>query len=162
MSRYQTHASPNIIVGTAAIARLWRRVFPAYEVRMIWYVAFGSAVGGVARFVVGELLQRRSGVAWPVGTLAVNITGSFLLGMILRYSLVSGALSDEIRVMLTVGFCGGYTTFSTFTLETLLLLEEGQFGRAGMYVFASVFASLVAIWLGSTAARELVTARTRV
>src|SRR5215471_9164225 len=96
-----------------------------------WYVAVGSACGGVARFAVAMLVQQRVGPNFPVGTLVVNITGSFLIGLLLRYALGTSAISPEVRALLTTGFVGGYTTFSTFSYETLVLIEDGQSLRAG-------------------------------
>jgi CrcB protein len=126
-----------------------------------WYVALGSAVGGVARFGLATLIQQRVGPNFPVGTLLINISGSFLLGLIFRYALGTDAISFEVRALLTTGFCGGYTTFSTFSYDAMVLLEEGQSARAMTYVVLSVVLSLAATWLGVTAARGLLAARTR-
>ena len=86
-----------------------------------WYVALGSAVGGVARFALATIVQQRVGPDFPAGTLVVNVSGSLLLGFLLRYSLGTVAISPEVRALLTTGFCGGYTTFSTFSYETFTL-----------------------------------------
>lgn len=126
---------------------------------MVWYVAVGSAVGGVARFLLGTLIQQRAGGMFPTGTLLVNVTGSLLMGFLFRYALGSAAVSPEMRVLLTTGFCGGYTTFSTFSYETIALLEEGQYQRAGVYVLLSVVLSLAACLAGVILARELLAAR---
>ena len=99
---------------------------------MIWYIAFGSALGGAARYLFGGWIQGRAGPDFPVGTLVINVTGSFLLGLLYRYAADSAAITPEVRAMLTIGICGGYTTFSTFSYETVRLLEEGEFGRAGL------------------------------
>lgn len=124
-----------------------------------WYVALGSAVGGVARFGLTTLVQQRAGPTFPVGTLIVNISGSLLLGFLWRYALGTNAVSPEARALLTTGFCGGYTTFSTFTYETLILFEDGQSVRAGLYVVSSVLVSLAGAWLGVSAARALLELR---
>ena len=128
---------------------------------MIWFVALGSALGGVARFLLGTFLQQKVGTAFPIGTLVVNISGSLLLGFLMSYALSTAAISPEIRGLLTTGFCGGYTTFSTFTYDTMILLEEGQLGRASAYVLLSVVVSLIGAYLGITAARELMALRER-
>lgn len=128
---------------------------------MLWYIAVGSAIGGVSRYLVGGLSQRLAGGTFPVGTLLINVTGSFLLGLILRYGVETTTLTPEIRAFLTVGFCGGYTTFSTFSYETVALAEDGQWARAALYVALSVGLSLVATFLGFVAARELVQVRGR-
>ena len=94
-----------------------------------------------------------------MGTLLVNVTGAFLLGLISRYAMGTLTITPEVRALLTTGFCGGYTTFSTFSYESLMLLEDGQFVRGGTYVLASVALSLAATWLGVVAARELLAAR---
>jgi fluoride exporter len=128
---------------------------------MLWYIAAGSAIGGVARYLLGGMLQRQSGATFPVGTFIINITGSFLLGLILRYAVDTPTLSAEARAFLTVGFCGGYTTFSTFSYETVALMEDGQWPRAAFYVALSVGLSLVGVFLGIAAARELLALRVR-
>jgi len=124
-----------------------------------WYVALGSAVGGVARFALATLVQQHASANFPLGTLIVNVTGSFLLGLLFRYSLGTSAISLEVRALLTAGFCGGYTTFSTFSYDTIILLEEGRSARAGTYVGLSVVVSLIATWLGIIAARALLAMR---
>lgn len=124
-----------------------------------WYVALGSAVGGVARFALSALVQQRVGPNFPVGTLVVNISGSLLLGFLLRYALGTDVVSPEIRALLTTGFCGGYTTFSTFTYETMVLIEDGESTRAGLYIVSSIVLSLAGAWLGIAAARGLITIR---
>jgi len=128
---------------------------------MLWYVAIGSAVGGVIRYLLGGAIQRALAASFPVGTLVINVTGSALLGFIFRYALETPAVTPEIRALLGVGFCGGYTTFSTFSYETLTLLEDGDWRRAGLYVGVSLVASVLAAFLGFMAARELIALRTR-
>lgn len=126
---------------------------------MIWYVALGSAVGGVARFLLAAFVQQRVGPNFPTGTLVVNISGSLLLGFLWRYALGTDVIAPEVRALLTTGFCGGYTTFSTFSYETMVLLEDGQSARAGVYVVLSVLLSLAGAWLGIAGARALLTMR---
>ena len=130
-------------------------------VAVIWYVAIGSAFGGVARFVLGGWIQQRAGTFFPVQTIVINVTGSFLLGFLQRYGLDSTALSPEVRTMLTIGFCGGYTTFSTFSLETVRLIESGDSMRALLYTGLSVVLSVAGAVLGIVAARELLALRGR-
>jgi fluoride exporter len=129
---------------------------------MLWYIAVGSAIGGVSRYLIGGLGQRLSAGTFPAGTLLVNVTGSFLLGFILRYGVETPTLSPEVRALLTVGFCGGYTTFSTFSYETVALVEDGEWTRAALYVALSLGLSLVATFLGFVAARELIVVRGRI
>ena len=89
----------------------------------------------------------------------VNITGSLALGFLMRYALGSTSVSAETRALLTTGFCGGYTTFSTFSYETITLVEAGDYRRAAMYVAASVVLSLAVTFAGIVAANELLAAR---
>ena len=128
---------------------------------MVWYIAVGSAIGGVSRYLVGGLTQRLMGGTFPVGTLLINVTGSFLLGLILRYGVETATLTPEVRAFLTIGFCGGYTTFSTFSYETVALAEDGQWTRAALYVALSVGLSVLATFLGFATARELMAVRSR-
>ena len=122
---------------------------------MIWYVALGSAAGGVARYLLGGWVQDRAGGTFPVQTLLINVTGSLLLGFLQRYALESTAISPEVRTLLTIGFCGGYTTFSTFSFETVRMLEDGDWRRASLYIGLSVVLSVGAALLGVAAAKEV-------
>ena len=126
---------------------------------LLWYIALGSALGGVSRYLLQGLIQR--GVGFPLGTLVINVTGSFLLGLFVRYAAESALISPEWRAFLTIGFCGGYTTFSTFSYETVRLLEDGETARALSYVGLSVVVSTAAAFLGLTAGRELLAIRRR-
>lgn len=122
---------------------------------MIWFVAFGSAVGGAARYALSLYLQRVTGSTFPIGTLIINVTGSFLLVLLLQVALDVPGMSPALRLALTTGFCGGYTTFSTFSFETIALLQEGDWRRAALYLGLSVMGSLFAGFLGLVLAREL-------
>ncbi len=125
---------------------------------MLWYIAIGSALGGVSRYLLGGLVQQAAGAGFPAGTLVVNVTGSFLLGLLLRYALETPTFTPEVRGLLTIGFCGGYTTFSTFSYETVALLEDGQWSRAAAYVALSLVLSVGATLAGLLAARGLISA----
>jgi CrcB protein len=126
---------------------------------MLWYIAAGSALGGVGRYLVGGLVQRMLDTTLPAGTLLANVTGSFLLGLFLRYALETPTLTPELRAFLTIGFCGGYTTFSTFSYETFALLEDGEWTRAGLYAALSVLLALGATILGFLVARGVIALR---
>lgn len=119
-------------------------------------VAGGGAVGSVVRYVLGVVIQGRAGTGFPIGTLVVNVTGSLLLGFLMRLLLDSTVASETVRLMLTTGLCGGYTTFSTFTYETARLMEEGEHQRAALYVALSLVLSIIAMFAGLAAARSLV------
>ena len=130
------------------------------------YVAIGSAAGGLARFVIGTWLQRRlddwaprAGVApylpFPIGTLIVNVTGSFLLGAILVVVSRQGQHANAMRLLLAVGLCGGYTTFSTFSADTVGLMENGGGTLAAVNILASIGLGLLAVLAGSFVARAV-------
>jgi CrcB protein len=126
---------------------------------MYWYVALGAAVGGVARYAFTAFFQQRAGPGFPMATLLINISGSLLLGFLMRYALASGSLNPELRALLTTGFCGGYTTFSTFSYETILLFEDGEYRRAALYVTLSVVLALLGTIGGMKAADKLLALR---
>lgn len=111
-------------------------------------VALGSAAGGVVRYLVGMLIPAVSG--FPLATLTINVAGSFLIGLFsgLLTRFAGGASADALRLVLVVGFCGGFTTFSTFSNETLRLIESSHYLVATGYVVASVFAGLFAVFIG--------------
>ena len=115
----------------------------------------GGAIGSLIRLLVGAAIQQRVGLGFPVGTLVINVTGSLLLGFIMRFALDTTAVTPVMRALLTTGFCGGYTTFSTFSFETVDLLREGLYARAGAYVASSVVLGLVAAFAGFAAAHGI-------
>lgn len=116
------------------------------NVLLIALVAVGGAVGALARFGMAGWVQSRAG-AFPWGTLAVNVLGSFLLGFLLRY-LQDVAVPPEWRLALTVGLLGAFTTFSTFSYEVVALVQTGDWQRAGAYVVGSVALAVVAVFAG--------------
>ena len=126
---------------------------------MIYWIAFGSALGGVARYSLGGLIQRWTPGQFPLGTLAINVLGSLLLGFIVRYALETPAVSAEIRAFLTIGFCGGFTTFSTFSYESAMLLERGEWSRLALYAGLSLTLTVAAALAGAAAAGQLLTLR---
>jgi CrcB protein len=128
---------------------------------MVAFVGFGSAVGGIARYLLSAAIQQRVTTGFPLGTWVINVTGSLMLGFVLRYALETPGISVETRAMLTTGFCGGYTTFSTFSYETAKLLEDGDYRRAALYTLTSVVVALAGMFVGFGAARELLSWRAR-
>ena len=119
--------------------------------RLLW-IALAGALGAVARYGASEWIGERTGGSFPWGTLAVNVSGSFALG--LGFTLMAERFSPTpSRLALTVGFLGAYTTFSTFAFETQRLAEDGAMGLAAANVAASVVASLAAVWAGTAVAR---------
>lgn len=117
-------------------------------------VAAGGAVGALSRYWLSELTYRALGTGFPYGTLAVNLLGSLLMGGL--FVLVQrGLLGDDLRMLLAVGLLGAFTTFSTFSLDTLVLVEHGAWTRAVVNVVASVALCLAACALGMLLARRL-------
>ncbi|MDQ2766083.1 MAG: fluoride efflux transporter CrcB [Gemmatimonadota bacterium] len=123
--------------------------------KLFWAIAVGAAAGGLSRFYLTVAMQQRFGDAFPWGTLLINITGSLLLGFIIRYAMATPSMSLELRLMLTTGFCGGYTTFSSYSYETAVLLENGRYGRAALYSIGSVVLALLATFVGFMIARTI-------
>jgi len=119
----------------------------------VW-IALGSALGGVARYALSSLVATAAGEGFPLGTLLVNVTGSFVIGFFATATGPDGRLlvSPNARQFVTIGLCGGYTTFSSFSWQTLVLVQEGEFARAGLNVVGSVLLCLAAVWLGFAAA----------
>ena len=109
-------------------------------------------MGSVARFWISGVFARWFGEAFPWGTIFINVTGSFAIGFLFTLTAADGRFPWPMngRSFFMVGICGGYTTFSAFSLQTLRLMHERQWSMTGLNVFGSVFACLVAVWLGHT------------
>lgn len=122
--------------------------------RLLVFLAVGGAAGTLARYLLGGLVQPASGT-FPLGTLVVNVVGAFLLGFAVRYLLGTGIATPELRAAVTIGFCGSFTTMSTFSYETLTLLVDGAYWRATAYVGGSLAGSLVAAFGGMQLAGRL-------
>ncbi len=113
----------------------------------------GGAIGTYLRFTIAGRVQSYSDGVFPVGTLAVNVIGAFLAGIVATVVLERTNIPVELRTALLVGLLGGFTTFSAFSLETLDLTNEGAWGFAALNVAASVSAALAAVWAGQSVAR---------
>ncbi|MEO8623606.1 MAG: fluoride efflux transporter CrcB [bacterium] len=122
-------------------------------------VAIGGAVGSGCRYLMGAAIQSRAGGDFPLATLIINVVGSLLLGFILEYATGSTAVSPEMRLLLSTGFCGGFTTFSTFSNESVRLIQGGEYRRATVYVGLSLILSFAAIVVGYAIARSTLGAR---
>ena len=120
----------------------------------LYAVALGGALGAVLRFLISTGVYQWLGRGFPYGTLAVNIIGSFLLGLMTEALVVQRvALGDEYRLAILVGVFGSLTTFSTFSLDTLYLLEQGNFTKALLNVFVSVSVCILVVWIGLSMGR---------
>jgi len=119
-------------------------------------VAVGGALGSVARYGVGAAAARLLGPAFPWGTLMVNVSGSFLIALVMHLALAGTAISVELRIFLTTGIMGGFTTYSSFNYETLALLNQRAYGLAGLNLAATVLGCLLAGVLGLATGRAWV------
>jgi CrcB protein len=118
-------------------------------------VAAGGVVGCVARYGVSQLVQMFYGRSFPLATLIINVLGCLLMGFLFFQTLDRVTISPALRAALLTGVLGGFTTFSTFAMETLLLAEDGETGTAVLYVVASVLLGLLAAFLGAYLARSM-------
>lgn len=120
------------------------------------WIMLGSGIGGALRVWCTQMVTRYAGASLPFGTIAVNVIGCIFIGFFASYTGPDGkaAVSQPMRLFVMPGLCGGFTTFSTFSLETLLLAREGYWGRAGVNVAFSVVLCLAGVWLGYLIARK--------
>jgi CrcB protein len=119
------------------------------------WVGAGGFLGAIARYAVGGWMTRRFGLGFPYGTFVINISGCFVLGLLLAVLDARATLPSQLRLLGPIGFVGAYTTFSTFEYETLRTVQEGQGGLAMLYVLLSVVVGYVAAWVGQAAGRAL-------
>ena len=115
--------------------------------RLIALIALGGAARAVARYALSGVVQP-SGSTFPSGTLTVNLAGAFALGFLMRYLLGSAIASADLRLALTIGFCGSFTTMSTFSYETVTLMQIGAYWRAAAYVAGSFGGTVLAVVAG--------------
>ena len=116
-------------------------------------VAIGGLLGSVGRYWLSGFVQQASGGEFPLGTLAVNILGSFVVGLVMALSLERGIVQANARILLTIGLCGGFTTMSTFSYETVALLRDGEMMLALSNIAATVGSCLAAAWVGQAVGR---------
>ena len=114
----------------------------------VLFIFLGSGAGGVLRYAVSGWTQRLANGAFPIGTLIVNVTGCLLIGFLTAALSGRMLMREEYRVAVLIGLLGGYTTFSTFGLETFTFLNDGQAWRALLNIAASVVLGLAAVWIG--------------
>jgi CrcB protein len=119
--------------------------------KLIWIIGLGGFLGTVARYLAQQMVYRYYPVTFPYGTLAVNLLGCFLIGIFYALSERGNLLSPEWRMFLTTGFCAGFTTFSTFTYESVNLINGREYFACGVYAIVSVVGGIAAtvfgIWL---------------
>ena len=116
--------------------------------KQILLVGIGGFIGSIARYFVSKLNLSWHFLSIPMGTLSVNIIGSFIIGFIVGVSAKSELITPGLRLFLMVGICGGFTTFSSFTLENMTLMQNGQFLSVLIYTGLSIFFGFLAVYLG--------------
>lgn len=120
----------------------------------ILFVGLGGAIGAIARYGISTLLIRQMGNSFPFGTLAVNLIGCFLIGLSYAFIQEKDVIPDTLRLFLITGIFGGFTTFSSFGHETIILLRAEQWASASVYVASSVLIGLLAVWVGYALGRS--------
>lgn len=118
-------------------------------------VALGGAGGAVCRWLLASSIQRMAGGAFPWGTFVVNALGSFLLGFLFIWLIERSSMGELLRMAITIGFLGAFTTFSTFSVESIRLLEEGAFSLALGYIGGQLLLCLLLAWMGAQIARSI-------
>lgn len=122
--------------------------------KLLLLAGLGGFIGSASRYALGwALLHRSTLLTFPLATLLVNVTGSFLIGLLATSGVTRNWLSDDIRVFLMIGILGGFTTFSSFSYDTLYLWRESGVARAALNVTLNVVLCLLAVWLGDAAGR---------
>ena len=127
-----------------------------YDMQLTILIAVLGAMGCLTRYFLSGWVYDMFGRGFPYGTLAVNVVGAFIIGLLMEFGVRSTLIPPLLRIGLTIGFLGGLTTFSTFSYETFRLLEGGEFMVALLNAIVSVTACLICVWLGVAAARHLV------
>jgi fluoride exporter len=128
----------------------WRSTLLKYVM-----VGIGGCLGSILRFWLGNYVGSKMGTRFPYGTFVINISGSFLIGLVFAFLTERSQWSPYWRYLIPIGFIGGYTTFSSFEFETLRTIQEGQFGIGLLYMTSSVVLGLAAAWGGLIAGRAL-------
>lgn len=127
----------------------------ALSLPQILVIMLGGSLGALMRFIVSSSITAKLGSSFPYGTLTVNVLGSFAMGFLAMFLVERMGLDPLIRLGVFVGFLGAFTTFSTFSMETLNLFEQGESMRALVNMFISVMLSVLAVWLGVLAGKQI-------
>lgn len=119
------------------------------NLKNIFLVLTGSALGGVIRFILSVYLQQKVSSKFPIGTFSVNLIGCFIIGAIFAVIAKSSSGSNDIRLLLSTGFCGGFTTFSAFAIENLDMIKNGNYTTALIYIVLSIVLGITATLIGT-------------
>jgi len=120
-----------------------------------WMVGMGGFVGSIARFWLGSYITYRMGARFPYGTFVINVSGSFLIGLVVTLLAERSHWSPNLLYLIPIGFIGGYTTFSTFELEAFRSMRSGDLVLSLLYVILSVTVGFIAVWLGVITGRTM-------
>jgi CrcB protein len=123
-------------------------VIKGYQMKTLLAIALGGALGSVLRYLLNNAIVGATGAAFPWGILIVNVLGSFVMGLLIGGFALFGAVPQELRAFLTIGILGGFTTFSTFALDSVLLLQRGAPVLAMLYVGGSVGLAILGLYSG--------------
>ena len=121
----------------------------------VLYIAAGGVIGTLSRYYLEGWIQHRAGSSFPLGTLVINLAGSLLIGFVLRLATGATVITPEWRAALTIGFCGAFTTMSTFSYESYRLIGDGEYWYAGLYVGGTVVGCFLAVVAGTVLANKL-------
>ena len=122
--------------------------------KTILAVGIGGGIGAILRYAIGSVFVQRFGAGFPWGTVFINVSGSFLIGVIAQFALTRAfGVTPMVRIFASAGILGGYTTFSTFSLDSIVLIGDGAATQALLYVLASVAAGIMAAYAGQACAR---------
>lgn len=118
-------------------------------IKKILLIALGGGIGSVIRYIAAFFVEKHLSCAFPLGTFVINITGCLLIGVLLGLSERYNFFNNELKFLLIIGLCGGYTTFSAFSTENLQLFESGRYLILTLYAAGSVFVGFSAVWFGN-------------
>lgn len=120
------------------------------SIKNILFVVLGSGIGGGSRFIIAEIIKQKLAIKFPLGTFLINITGCLIIGMVLGFYSKQTTETSAVKLLLTTGFCGGFTTFSAFAAENIYLIKSGNQLTAFLYITLSVVLGILATFVGST------------